>query len=308
MIIHGILASSYPPISANILAIRSNASNVSATSKDGITWTSRTMPSSQDWFALQYANGVFFVVGQNTTNGAYSADGITWTTTTMPASKAWNQTAYGNSTWVVCGQNDPSYFAYSSDLSSWSNSSAGGGVGGGGIAFGAGVFVWPDTAGNAGLNAYYSSNGASWTNGGSLGAATGWTRVFYGANGGFIVTNNVSNSYVSQSTSGTGSWSLRTLPTTQSWQSCLAYGNGTWSYLSPSSTTAASSTDGINWTSRTAPASVSWQSMKYSAKISKFIAVASGTSTYAYSTTGTGSWTTSTMPSSGDWRSISSDD
>jgi len=294
-----------PP--ATILAIAFGSTN-SATSEDsGTTWTLRSMPSSQNWYALRYDAGKFFAAGNGSTTAAYSTDGITWTTTTLPASKAWSQTAYGNSTWVVNGQNDPSYLAYSSNLTSWSNSSAGGsGVAGAGVAFGAGVFVVPDTAGNAGTNAYYSSNGTSWTNGGSMGATTGWGRIYYGANGGFIVTNNLNSNYVSQSSTGTGSWTLRTLPATRAWGSCLAYGNGTWSYLSGGSTQGAYSTNGTTWSSMTGPSTAAWQSMWYSTARGKFIAVAGASNSIAISSTGTGSWTLGTLPATGDWYSISS--
>lgn len=304
------LVGNTPYSPATLLAIATSTSSSAATSSDGgASWTARTMPSARNWYALWYANGRFVVAGNGSTVGAYSTNGITWTTTTLPSSSAWVQTGYGNSTWVIQGQNQPSAYAVSTDNgATWSSASGGSGYAGSSAVFGNGVFVSAETQANAGTNAWYSTNGTSWTNGGSLGATTGWGRGYYAASGGgFIIAANTSTNYVSQSTTGTGSWTLRTLPTTQNWYTCLAYGNGVWSYLIRSTTQAASSTDGITWVSRTGPSTAVWESMWYSAAVGKFIAVASGGTSVATSTTGTGSWTLSTLPSSADWVSISSD-
>jgi hypothetical protein len=280
--------------------------NSSATSTNGADWTSRTMPSIRNWYALYYANGRFVTAGGGSTVGAYSEDGITWTTIAFPSAKSWSQTGFGNSRWVINGQNQPSAYAVSTDNGvNWSDASAGGGFAGSSSVFGNGVFVSAETTANAGVNAWYSSNGTSWTNGGSLGATAGWGRGYYNASGGgFIITANTSSNYVSQSTTGTGSWTLRTLPTTANWGGCLAYGNGVWSYLT--NTAAASSTDGITWSSRTTPAAIGHTSMWYSASMNLFVAVA-GSSGVAYtSSTGTGSWTSRTLPSTNEWYSVAS--
>jgi hypothetical protein len=39
-------------------------SNVAATSPDGITWTQRTLPSTQTWQAVAYGDGTFVVVSE----------------------------------------------------------------------------------------------------------------------------------------------------------------------------------------------------------------------------------------------------
>ncbi len=279
--------------------------NLSATSSDGITWTSRTMPSTRDWYALFYANGKFVIAGNSSTTGAYSTDGISWTTTTLPNSSSWVQTAYGNSTWVINGQNQPSAYAVSTnDAVTWSSGSGGAGYAGSSSVFGNGYFVSAETQANLGTNAWYSTNGTSWSNGGSLGATVGWGRGFYNASGGgFIITANTSGNRVSQSTTGTGSWTVRTLPATASWGGALAYGNGVWSYIT--NTAAASSTDGITWTSRTTPAAVGFGAMWYSTNYNLFVAVANGSVAYT-SSTGTGSWTSRTLPSSNNWAQVAS--
>ena len=272
--------------------------NKSATSTDGgVTWTARTLPSSNTWIVCAYGNSQFLIVANASTSAATSTDGITWTTRTMPTASAWGQAVYAAGKWVVSGQNDPSVYSRSTDSgATWSNSTSGSG-GYVGIAFGNSVFVTAETTANAGNAARYSSSTdtGTWSSSGSLGASTGWGRLFYGANGGFIVCNNLSNNYVSQSQTGTGSFTLRTLPATANWNTCLAYGNGTWAYFAYNSSQAAYSTNGTSWTSQTSPISTGWSSMQYSTAKSKFIAVSDG-GTIATSTTGTGSWTTTTLP------------
>jgi hypothetical protein len=292
-----------PPTTFVAVAYNSSAS---ATSSDGVTWTARTMPSVRNWYAMAYGGGRFVIQGNGSTVGAYSTDGITWTTTALPQSSFWVQTGYGNSRFVTQGQNAPAQFAVSTDNgATWSGNSPGSWAPSS-AAFGNGVFVAAETQANAGQNAWYSSNGTSWTNGGSLGATTGWGRGFYNASGGgFLICNNVSANYISQSSSGTGGWSLRTLPASQGWGSCLAYGNGVWSYMGGSGTQGASSTDGVNWTSRTNPASIAWTSMIYSTNYNLFVAVAAASSVAYTSSTGTGSWTSRSLTNSADWYSIS---
>jgi hypothetical protein len=263
------------------------------------------MPSVRNWFALFRANNRFVVAGNGSTVGAYSDDGLTWTTVSFPTGKAWSQIGFGNSRWVINGQNAGSAYAVSTNNGATWSDEAGGDYAGSSSVFGNGVFVSAETTANAGTNAWYSSNGTSWTNGGSLGATTGWGRGYYNASaGGFLITNNLSANYVSQSTTGTGSWTLRTLPASTSWGGCLAYGNGVWSYLATSA--AASSTDGITWTSRSTPAALGFVSMWYSTNLNLFVAVA-GSSGVAYtSSTGTGSWTSRTLPSTNEWYSVAS--
>jgi hypothetical protein len=288
-------------LSTTFLTIAYNSS-ASATSTDGgATWTARTMPVSSTWIPLAYANNQFLAVANASTVAATSLDGITWTQRTMSNASAWSQAAFGNNTWVVAGQNDPSAYSTSPDAVTWTQTTSGN-RGYVGVAFGNGVFVSADTNANAGNEARHSTSGATgtWSSSGALGATTGWGRLFYGDNGGFIICNNLSGNYVSQSQTGTGSFTLRTLPYTQAWQTCLAYGKGTWAYFAPGTTQAASSTDGITWTARTAPSSATWSSMTYSPRSGLFLAVAQSGTTAATSTNGT-TWTLRTLPSSANW-------
>lgn len=73
------------------------------TSPDGVTWTSRTMPSSQTWACVTYDGTSKFVAVAfgPTTAAATSPDGITWTARTMPSSQNWSAVGWGNGLFVA---------------------------------------------------------------------------------------------------------------------------------------------------------------------------------------------------------------
>jgi hypothetical protein len=56
------------------------ATNTAYTSTDGVTWTSRTLPSSARWSRVVYAAGRFVLTSQlGSTDVVTSTDGVTWT-------------------------------------------------------------------------------------------------------------------------------------------------------------------------------------------------------------------------------------
>ena len=71
------------------------------TSPDGVTWTNRTMPSSQRWKSVAYGNGVFVAIVQNSAVAATSPDGITWTARTLPSSGNRIAIAFGGGLFYV---------------------------------------------------------------------------------------------------------------------------------------------------------------------------------------------------------------
>ena len=76
-------------------ALPTVSGNVAATSPDGVTWTQRTLPSSDIWVAVACSptTGVFCAITGNTTSArnvaATSPDGITWTARTLPSTSNW---------------------------------------------------------------------------------------------------------------------------------------------------------------------------------------------------------------------------
>ena len=72
------------------------------TSPDGVTWTSRSAPTSMSLIDdIAFANGVFVACGLATNPIIYSADGITWSIGSGPSPATAKGVAYGNSKWVV---------------------------------------------------------------------------------------------------------------------------------------------------------------------------------------------------------------
>jgi hypothetical protein len=81
----------------------------------------------------------------------------------------------------------------------------------------------------------------------------------------------------------------------------VAFGNNTFvavSQGSPTSTTAATSTNGITWTLSTLPAAATWRKVSFGNNI--FVAVASYITSAATSTNGI-TWTLSTLPTAAGW-------
>ena len=72
------------------------------TSPDGVTWTSRSAPTSLSLIDdIAFANGVFVAAGLATSPIIYSADGITWSIGSGTSPATAKGVAYGNSKWVV---------------------------------------------------------------------------------------------------------------------------------------------------------------------------------------------------------------
>jgi hypothetical protein len=68
----------------------------------GYTWTARTLPTSTNWVAITYGNGLFLAIsGSSNTIAATSPDGVTWTARTLPSIGYWRSAAYGGGTYVA---------------------------------------------------------------------------------------------------------------------------------------------------------------------------------------------------------------
>ena len=75
-----------------ILASLFSISAVSQATADGMTWTSRTSASDNDWYGITYGNGLFVAVSPISSPSSQvmtSPDGITWTSRTSASDNAW---------------------------------------------------------------------------------------------------------------------------------------------------------------------------------------------------------------------------
>lgn len=97
-------------------------SDVAATSTDGITWTPQTLPSSKQWFAATYGNGLFAVVANYAATSIIitSSDGVNWTERNLPVSGYWSGIAYGDGLFIaVAGGSASTSAAISIDGITW---------------------------------------------------------------------------------------------------------------------------------------------------------------------------------------------
>jgi hypothetical protein len=174
---------------SNIYVTTTTNSNYS-TSTDGVSWTSRSMPSNRNWQGLIYANNQFTTIGYDSNAIAHSTDGINWTTATLPTysyntkegvrirNAGWFRVAYGNNTYVAIGAsvdyNIGQKVITSSDGTNWTTRSSPAGTFTD-LRFLNGEFLISTSSG-----IFRSSNGTSWTatHGGSFAANT----ICYGNN------------------------------------------------------------------------------------------------------------------------------
>jgi len=195
--------------------------------------------------------------------------GSAWTACTTNTGKTdLRSVAYGAGTYVAVGGASGTASAVSStDGLTWINrSSAITDLGGTGyyssVAYGAGVFVAISYDNN---KTSYSTNGVTWTAGGTLPANTFWTQVAYG-NGRFVAiteAGTTSGATVAYSVDNGVTWSAPAAGIGQSsaWES-ITYGQGVFLVTGGNgSSEAATSPDGINWTARTLSAVGDWNTV-----------------------------------------------
>lgn len=297
------------------------------TSPDGITWTSRTIPSSS-FTDVIYANGLYVAYGAwaGGTPIATSPDGVTWTARTAGTS-AILQIIYGGGLFVAVGTGG---VYTSTDGLTWtlrttglvvSNITSVGYIGGT-------YYV------GTGAYGYYatSTNGTTWTvkrdacsvgfrgffdvNGKAVGIGTagivvlaGGTREAYepgftfgcsftSGTGSRKVAYNGSNQYVAITSTGLpfysadgDNWIGAPLPTAGAFSGSginVSYLNGTYLLMGGNGTSSIfTSTDGINWTARTTPTTTGLNAAAYGA--STYVVV--GASGNVFSSTDLVTWT-----------------
>jgi hypothetical protein len=86
-------------------------------STDGINWSTTTLPSTAQWGAVVYGNGMFVALGYGV--AAYSYDGTIWQAgSPVGLYSYFGDIAYGNGVFVGTGNNDVT--CYSTDGINWS--------------------------------------------------------------------------------------------------------------------------------------------------------------------------------------------
>jgi len=162
-----------------------------------------------------------------------------------------------------------------------------------------GYYVAITSNGNA---TQYSSDGTSWTTGGTLSSSTTWTAIAYGA--GVWVAIAKGGTLSNYATTPLTWQASSAMPATANW-SAIAYGNGRFMAVASGSANAAYSTVGQNWTNTNAlPSGANWSGVAYGGTI--WVAISGGVagSTAAASSADGTTWTARTLPSSQNWTSV----
>ena len=267
--------------------------SVTYSASDGSTWTARTLPSSANWRAITYGNGVFVAVATGSTSAATSSDGITWTGRTLPSALSWYSVTFANGTFVAIA-NGSNVAATSPDGISWTSRTLPSTAGWASVTYGNGVFVAIAAGSTA---AATSPDGITWT-ARTLPSSSPWLAVAYG-NSMFVV---VSYNSSAGATSPDGiTWTPRTLPTASPLYS-LTFGNGAFIAVPYGGNLALRSVDGITWTQPSLPTYTGWSSVTFGYGV--FVAVAEGVTIGATSTDGI-TWVQRVMPN-GYWLGVAS--
>lgn len=186
------------------------AGTTGATSTDGITWTSRTVPAGI-WRDMAYGAGLFVLVGNSggVTICATSPDGITWTSRTIPnLFGAGYCIAWSGSEFVVGGETGR--IARSTDGINWGSAiNTGLGAPVQSITWDGAKFCAVATSGSSPTPTATSSNGTSWSTGSF---ASTWNTRGVAGNGSILVSVQAGSGTTYYTSTDGLSWTSRTLP------------------------------------------------------------------------------------------------
>lgn len=244
------------------VAVSRVASNIAATSSDGITWTKRTLPFVANWNSVCYgATSALFVAvcSDITTTGgtqigsrfcATSPDGITWTRRAMPASQSWNSVATNGTSFVAVGGDATNAAttaaASSTDGLTWVAATMATSQVWNAVAYGGGRYVAVGT----GTATNYDADGAgTWTNGATVPNVTNIALAYNGTL--WVVVSGSSTASHNKADPTTGAFTVGgTLPNSTS--RGIAWDGTNFVVVSTTnSTSSARSTNGTTWTTTT---------------------------------------------------------
>ena len=103
------------------------SSDVAAYSLNGIDWAATTMPTTSKWTGVAYGNGAFLAIASEGNEAASTTNGISWTSKTIPAAgdssfDQWSSITYGAGKFVAVAKSGNSV-AYTTDAGdNWTTS------------------------------------------------------------------------------------------------------------------------------------------------------------------------------------------
>lgn len=224
--------------------------NLIATSPDGINWTNRTAPNSNDWYSVTYGNGKFVAIANSGAGDMvmYSEDGETWTAVAASVNNSWLKVKWieelGLFVAVSSNSGNLNEVMTSPNGVNWVTQTTAGNYDWEGLAYGNGVLVATTGAGYA----MYSTDAITWTLVSGIGIDS--ESVAFGND--VFVARNDANEFI-HSTDGitwtAGEYVPRFSATTPDWSQVIF--NGVY-FIAVGQGFAAVSTDGITWYETTA--------------------------------------------------------
>ena len=234
------------------------------TSPDGVTWTARTSPTSEEWWDVTYGGGTWVAVGYGG-RVMSSTNGFDWTQRSAPSNDYYTVT-YGNGLFVAVSEGGgTNQIITSPDGITWTSKTSPISLRWHAVAYGNGLFVAVARTGDGTNQVMTSPDGFTWTAGTSA-AGGDWRGLGYG-NGLWVATKYGGNQVMTSPDGFT--WTARSIPGSgQSWTT-VVYGNGVWVAVAESGAAGAervmTSPDGITWTLQQAAGSDSkrWFGLAY---------------------------------------------
>lgn len=282
----------------NLFVALNYGSNQAASSKDGISWTLRTMPTTSNWYGIGYGGNQYVAVADTSDIAATSPDGVNWTQRTMSSSRNWVNVAYGDGNWAAVDGAFPngSTAASSTDGITWTDRTLPASGASTrfyyGLAYGAGVFA---TLVYANQFAVTSPTGVTWTQRNHPLATFTTTGLAFG-NGVFCAPENGATRTLTSPTGVT--WTSRTNAKPAR---TIAYGTAGFICVN-SGTEASTSPDGISWTARVTSDGSAYDWGAFNGNTYVFVGAGHAN---ALQTDDGITWNTRTLPVSGTWYRIS---
>jgi hypothetical protein len=256
----------------------------------GATWTTVSLPRSQNWTAIRSNGSRFVAVADSSIYAATSTDGTNWTETTLPLGLGNANVAWNGTIWLALAYNQAGQagsIATSPDGITWTSRTKPSDYGATHALAAKG-----STFSNQGTNqgrTWVTTDGVSFTTGSS--SAFGWWGMTANSSV-YVATTYYGNTVFGVSTDGL-SYTNYNAPTGLD-QFDIAWSGSVFASPGYNSSIVQTSPDGQTWTNRTLPASGNWNAIGWSG--TSFVTMIQGSSIAATSPTGT-TWTQRTLPS-----------
>jgi len=252
-------------------------------SPDGVTWTSRTVPSGSHMpNGLCWSPAISKFIGLSGTNYVSSSDGITWSTGAHGLAVGANSVCSSSSLIVAVGNN---LVATSTDGVTWTSRTPAEANQWRSVCWAESLSLFIAVSSDGTNRVMTSPDGITWTARSAAEANTWWSITWSASLGVLVAVSQTGTNRVMTSTNGT-SWTARSAAQANAWKSvCWAEEFDVFIAVSSDGTNRVqTSPDGTTWTVRTAAQAIAWQAVAFSSSQYRAVAIAdTGTNRGMYS-------------------------